>query len=271
MPTKLPELRRSGRTSGGKIPSPKYKHDLFQDPPTIRSKKKKVPQPKKLSVRKPETGDSYVLEEEEQEGKEVVSEKPITSHPSKNYDKIDLYSRWVRSRNEATDNKNLLEELQKESRRDQREINRLRKELDGAQKQVVNLQDKFEKAQFELQEERKKRNLKNGSSEKVSNSERIANMRATYLNLTEKKEYEHKSSLLDLQLKYSDMELKYNAKEEKIKRLEQELKEAKKGEINYNELKVAFLKQEIQVSSMHEKNMVRYVINFCRKFLSIVY
>ena len=271
MPTKLPELRRSGRTSGRKIPSPKYKHDLFQDPPTVRSKKKKGSQPKKLVARKPVTDKSFVLEEEEEEEKEVVSEKPIASHPSKNYDKIDLYSRWVRSRNEATDNKNLLEAFQKESRRDQREINKLKKELDGAQKLVLNLQDKIEKTQSDLQEERKKRNPKNVSSEKVSNSERIANMRATYLNLTEKKEYEHKSELLDLQLKYTDMELKYNSKMEKIDRLEKELKEAKKGQVHYNELKVASLKQEIQVSSMREKNMVRYVINICREFLFIVY
>ena len=111
MPTKLPELRRSGRTSGSKIKSPKYKHDLFKDPPTIPSKKKKTQQPKKSVARKTVTDESFVLEEEEEEEKEVVSEKPIASHPSKNYDKIDLYNMWVRSRNEATDIKNLLEEL----------------------------------------------------------------------------------------------------------------------------------------------------------------
>ena len=56
----------------------------------------------------------------------------------------------------------------------------------------------------------------------------IANMRATFLNLQEKKDYEHKNVLCDLELKYSEMELQYNSKVEKIGRLEEDIKELKK-------------------------------------------
>ena len=41
MPHIKTTVRRSARNAGNRIPSPKFKHDLFTDPPTVTSKKKK--------------------------------------------------------------------------------------------------------------------------------------------------------------------------------------------------------------------------------------
>ena len=40
-------VRRSARKAGNEIPSPRYKHDLFVDPPAGHSKKKKEKRKKK--------------------------------------------------------------------------------------------------------------------------------------------------------------------------------------------------------------------------------
>ena len=40
MPTQLQNVRRSSRNAGKKIKTPKYAHDLFEDPPKVSGKKK---------------------------------------------------------------------------------------------------------------------------------------------------------------------------------------------------------------------------------------
>ena len=73
MPTQLQQLRRSGRNAGKKIATPKYQHDLFQDPPTIRVKKKTVSAPKKRVAKKSLTNEEFVLSEEEEDVEKEVS------------------------------------------------------------------------------------------------------------------------------------------------------------------------------------------------------
>ena len=258
MPTQLQPLRRSGRNSGKKIASPQYKHDLFTDPPPIRSNKKKTvvkkKQKKQVKSTKKVTDDLYVPDEEEEEVEEVVVDQPIGSHPSKNYTKLQLYDRWVRSRNEATDNKNELEDLQKQSRRDQKEINRLEGEVDRMEAQVSNLQDKLEKKQAEVKNlQSDKKNSKNG----VSNTAIIQNMKATYDHLTSKNEFQHKTELCELNLKFKELQVMLENSNDKIARLEEENKNLKKNNCNVRELKVASLKSEIQIQSMQEKNCIR--------------
>ena len=120
------------------------------------------------------------------------------------------------------------------------------------------LLEKVEDLGCELSDAKKAYPEKNGKKgEKVSDSERITNMRATFQNLQEKKEYEHKSVLCDLELKYSEMELQYNSKVEKIGKLEEELKDLKKNSTAVNDLKVASLKSEIQIRAMEDKVYVR--------------
>ena len=137
MPTQLQKLRRSSRNAGTKIKTPKYAHDLFKDPPTTRGKKKVGKVPKNPVVKKQVTDDNFVLSEEEEE-EEVLVEEEVrgvvgASHPSKNYTKIALYDRWVKSRNDATDYKNELELVGKEVRKLKKHNNTLIKELDGSQ------------------------------------------------------------------------------------------------------------------------------------------
>ena len=149
MPTQLQNLRRSSRNAGTKIKTPKYAHDLFKDPPTICGKKKTVKVPKKWVAKKQLTDENFVLSEEDGEVEEVVTSVVGASHPSKNYTKIALYDRWVKSRNDATDYKNELELVEKEIWKLKKQNNTLIKELDGKSVQVLNLQEKFEKEQSE--------------------------------------------------------------------------------------------------------------------------
>ena len=117
MPTQLQKVRRSSRNAGKKIKTPKFQHDLYKDPPTTRVKKKPPNKPKKVVAEDPVIDKDFVLSEEEEEEEllgEVVEEGTgASAHPSKNYTKPDLYHRWVRSRNFATDYKNELELVQK--------------------------------------------------------------------------------------------------------------------------------------------------------------
>ena len=127
----------------------------LRTPPLATRVKKKQVKGKKKASRKPVTDAAFVIEELEGEDDDeliVEEEKGTGSHPAKNYTKIALYDKWVRSRNEATDNRNELEALQKEVRRDKKEISRLIKELDGKSEQVVNLQEKLEKKRMEINE-----------------------------------------------------------------------------------------------------------------------
>ena len=111
--------------------------------PSVQKKKKeavKKQQRTEVKKRKQVTDDVFVPEDVEEE-EEVVVEEPLGSHPSKNYTKIDLYDRWVRSRKEATDNKVELEEVQKKARKTQKDNNRLVKESGRLELLVADLQE----------------------------------------------------------------------------------------------------------------------------------
>ena len=106
--------------------------------------------------------ENFVPEEEEEEEDELLVEEEVResvegSHLSKNYSKIALYDRWVKSRNDATDYKNELELVQKQLRKLKKEYNTLTKELDGKSAQVQNLQDKLEKEIENKDEESEKK------------------------------------------------------------------------------------------------------------------
>ena len=123
MPTQLPSLRRSGRNAGKKIATPKYQHDLFQDPPKGGTNRKagnnkrkqqaitKEIAPKKSSNNNDE--EAYVpldLDDSSDEEKQVVNPK---THASKNYKKIELYKKWKKAAKEAAEQKGICSALQK--------------------------------------------------------------------------------------------------------------------------------------------------------------
>ena len=245
------QVRRSKRQSGKKITGPtRYKHDLFVDPPIIRSRRSKVKSKKVPEVVKDPINDSDVDD----------AEGPIASkHPSKNYTKKELYDRWVQARTLASQYKQQVTETQKEIVKDKKELHKLYGELTNEREVVDGLQERVEDLLLELKEEKEKKKGQNNESEKsqVSNTERIANMRATFQSLTTKKEYEHKTVLCELQLKYDELNLHLKSKEDEVMRLREEVKDYKKHSCNFQELKVASLKSEIQVSTMRDKNSVR--------------
>ena len=248
------QVRRSKKQSGKKITGPtQYKHDLFVDPPVIHSRRSKVKPMKVPEVEKDPLNDSDADD----------AEGPIASkHPSKNYTRIDLYDRWVQARTNASQYKKQVTETQKEIFKDKKELDKLYRELTNERETVHGLQEKVDDLVLELKEEKEKKEGKNDDSEKsekskVSNTERIANMRATFQSLQTKKEYEHKTVFCELQLKYDELNLHLQSKEDEIQRLREQVKEYKKHSCNFRELKVASLKSEIQVSTMRDKNCVR--------------
>ena len=257
MPTKMQTVRRSGRNSGKKIASPQYKHDLFKDPEPTRGRKKKVvTKVSKKKVAKKKADDNYVPSSDDDEEEDVVEEEvgevAAGSHPSKNYTKIALYDRWVRSRNEATDNRNELEALEKDSCKDKKEISKLVKELDAKSVQVVNLQKKLETKQNELDASGEK-----SKKDQPSNTAIIANIKATYDHLKKKDQFEHKTELCDLNYKFKELQVLLENKNDKIARLEEENKDLKKNNSSVTELKVASLKSEIQIQSMCDKSYIK--------------
>ena len=256
-------VRRSQRNlDGGKAAQShhrsKYEFDQFSDPPVGTKRRGKANGNGGTASQTP-ISTKHTSEKDEEYVSECEPEEAVTSHPSKNYTKVDLYHRWVRARNEATDNKKDLLELQKESRRNKKEMEKLYKELEKEQGTVEKLENKCDDLFYQIEEEKQKSQStkKDGKEGKVSNTAIIANMKATFDNLQSKKEFQHKTHVCELQLKYKELEIEYKAKEQQIVWLEEENKDLKKNQCNVNELKVASLKSEIQICSMQDKSLVR--------------
>ena len=204
---------------------------------------KKVPEVEVLALTAPEDEDK--------------SDAVLSKHPSKNYTKFNLYNRWVKARTDVSTYKQEVRELEKESVRDKKEIAKLYKELNKETEKVEKLQDKVDDLLLEVEEEQVKSKSEETKLSKVSNTERIQNMQATFQSLQSKQEYKHKTVLCELQLKYNELNLHLKSKDKEIGRLKERLNLYKKDKCNIKELKVASLKSKIQVSSMRERNNVR--------------
>ena len=71
-------------------------------------------------------------------------------HPSKNYSKVDLYDKWVHARNQATDRRKEVENLQKELKEEIKSQTGLRKEVEQKENfklQVYELQEQVKEAE----------------------------------------------------------------------------------------------------------------------------
>ena len=101
-------VRRSQRNTGSSRDQShhrsRYEFDQFTDPPA-GTKKKAVANGNGATASKTLISTKRTSEKDEEYVSEGELAEPVTSHPSKNYTKIDLYHRWVRARNKATDNK----------------------------------------------------------------------------------------------------------------------------------------------------------------------
>ena len=114
-------VRRSKRTAGKTIPAPtKYKFDLYKDPEPVIGRKKKA------QVAVPKKGNKDpLLDTDEEEGEPTR----LKTHPSKNYTKMDLYDRWVEARTQKVEYRNQVSELQKETFKDKKELEKLYRDL----------------------------------------------------------------------------------------------------------------------------------------------
>ena len=197
-----------------------------------------------------------LVDTDEDEGEPIIP--VVKTHPSKNYSKIDLYDRWVDARTQKIEYRNQVTELQKETFKDQKELEKLYRDLSKEKELVEELRTKVEDVSHEVDESSEKKKSKKGAEKKaVSDTERIQNMRATFQNLTEKKEYEFKNVLCELQLNYDQLKLHLANKDEEIVRLKEDVNFYKKDHCHLKELKVATLKSEVQVTAMRDKVAIR--------------
>ena len=246
MPT---SIRKSSRNAGKKITGPtRYKHDVFTDPPVIRSRKRKV---KSKAVKKVE--DDPIIAPDDDEAKEPITSK----HPSKNYTRENLYDRWVKARTEASKYKETITDLQKEVFKDKKELEKVYIELNKEREAVDDLKEKNDSFELENKEEKAKSKTEPSKKPSVSDTERITNMRATYNSLKMKTQYEHKTVLCELQFKYDELALHLNAVQEENDRLKDEVRYLKKDHTHIKELKVQSLKSEIQISTIRDKNVMK--------------
>ena len=112
-------------------------------------------------------------------------------------------------------------ELQKDLKTLNRRIAFLQKEVQKTETlelKVSSLQDKLKDSQEKASTLSTSKSSSNAVTKKMLDS-----MKATYDSLCTKKDYEHKSTLCNLELKFKETELKFNAKEEENKRLKDEI------------------------------------------------
>ena len=171
--------------------------------------------------------DDYT-EGEEEESVDIVSNKP---HPSKNYTKPNLYERWKKACREAAENKGLCSELQKQLKSLNRRIAFLQKEVERTEtleNKVTTLQDKLTTANDKASTVNTSKTVSNAVIKKLQDS-----MKATYDNICSKKDFEHKSDLCELNLKFKETELKYKTLEDENKKLKDEVQNLKKNAYIY--------------------------------------
>ena len=160
--------------------------------------------------RSPSSNSTYEHEsDEELEPIKIVNSK---KHPSKNYSKLDLYDKWVHARNQATDRKKEVESIQKELKRTKKKITSLEKELgkgENLELKVYELQDQLKDASANLIQEKDKTVTlkKNSKSSTDCTNKMLTSMKATYDSMCSKKDFEYKSELCDLKLKFKETEL----------------------------------------------------------------
>ena len=82
-------------------------------------------------------------------------------------------------------------------------------------------------------------------------------MKATYDQLKGKVDFEHKTQLCDLNGKFKELELMLENSRDKIAQLEEKNNNLRKNHCSVRKLKVASLKSEIQIQSMHDKSFIR--------------
>ena len=246
MPT---SIRKSSRNRGKNITGPtRYQHDLFTDPPVIRSRKRKV---KSKAVKK--GGNDTIIESDD-----AGTNGPIVSkHPRKNYTKESLYERWVKARTDASKYKETVTDLQKEAFKDKKELEKVYIQLNKERETVDDLQENIDDLKLEKKEEKGKLQTEPLKKPPVSDTERITNMRATYNSLKEKTQYEHKTILCELQFKYDELALHMKSVQDENARLKEEVKFYKKDHTHIKELKVQSLKSEIQISTIRDKNIMK--------------
>ena len=228
-------------------------------------KKKVAANQKKTAAKKSEVEENVVVQNVQKEVEKLVdSDEEFTEEEQKsvkkkivwdNYSKKDLYFKWLKARNDATDlrkEKNDLEEIRKSQAK---EIKELIKELKGSQSLYTKndtlrrkLEDKTAKSQ---RDEFEKQAL-------IESNEMMVNkLKNKYDALTNKANIETASALGKLELKFEECKLNLDAKEREVKSLTDDNKKLKRKIDKLEVLSFAKSKSDMQVQAMNEKIMIR--------------
>ena len=201
--------------------------------------------------------ESYKEESEESEELEEQVNKKIVWN---NYSKKDLYFKWLKARNDATDlrkDKMKLEEVRKNQAK---EIRDYVKQLKGADSLTLK-NDGFRKR---LESETAKAQREKFENKALLDSKQIMleKIKSKYEVMTTKAEIETTATLGKLELKFDEVKLQLDAKEREVKTLADENKKLKKKVDKLEDLAFSKSKTDLQLLSMNEKNMIRYVTLF---------
>ena len=172
-----------------------------------------------------------------------------------NYSKKDLYFKWVKARNDATDlrkDKNDLDEIRKQQAK---EIKEYLKQLKGVQ----SLHTKNDTLRRKLQDETGKAQREKLEAHSLLESNEIAleKIKTNYEVMTTKADIETAATLGKLDLQFSECKLKLDAKEKECALLTDENKRLKKRIDKLEDLTVVKTKSDMQVLAMNEKNLVK--------------
>ena len=252
MPSKVQQVRRSTRQ--GK------QRTVYTDTGTVSAPTKSSVGGKEPSADEPPSKktkhvvlDSSVPESTTSEKKKVVWE---------NYSKKDLYYKWLKARNDATDlrkERNDLDKVRIDLKKELRELQKELKEADlvcGDKDELVN-ENCILKSELEDEKEKLSESKLNTKKLMEERKNLMATMKEKYDTMTSKTAYENVTTLGQLKIKFTECDLKLKAKTTEVKELQEKNRGLKKKLTKMQNLLMAKNKLDLQVASMEEKSQVR--------------
>ena len=179
-----------------------------------------------------------------------------------NYSKKDLYYKWLKARNDATDlrkEKNELDQVRISLKKELRELQKELKEADVLGEDKDELENENSDLKSELEDEKEKLSESQQATKKLLDEKKtlMATIKDKYDTMVSKKTYENVTELGQLKVKFTECDLKLKAKTAEVKELQEKNRALKKKVSKLKDLVMGKKKSDLQVASMEEKSQVR--------------
>ena len=228
VPSKVQQVRRSARTGkpreiytdAGATAAPIKSSGTSKNVNTMNtaSSTKKQKEISSNSVSEKAVGSNGAVDTEEESGtKKLVWE---------NYSKKDLYYKWLKARNDATDlrkERNDLDKVRIDLKKELRELQKELKEADlvcGDKDELVN-ENCILKSELEDEKEKLSESKLNTKKLMEERKNLMATMKEKYDTMTSKTAYENVTTLGQLKIKFTECDLKLKAKTTEVKELQE--------------------------------------------------